>query len=214
MIGFINTFVYNLSYSQSIITLSLIYPLHKSLGHVIRFLATDLSQKLALQITMKSSCRLLFNHLELQTLQNSTQFSNSNSLILVNLHFIFFRLGTPRELFWLQTELSVTAAFSLYSLGSDHSTEDTAPVLLATCIERCIATVAARTTENTAPVLSAACVSRALPSNWSMRHSIFNTTLSSEKQQILQISYFYHILRTTSFVFVRNLPTSVYSQLW
>jgi hypothetical protein len=33
MIGFINTFLYNLSLSQSIIALSLIYPLHKSLGH-------------------------------------------------------------------------------------------------------------------------------------------------------------------------------------
>jgi hypothetical protein len=33
MIGFINTFSYNLSYSQSIIAPPLIYPLHKSLGH-------------------------------------------------------------------------------------------------------------------------------------------------------------------------------------
>jgi hypothetical protein len=40
MIGFVDTFFYNLSYSQSIIALPLIYPLHKSLGHAIRFLAT------------------------------------------------------------------------------------------------------------------------------------------------------------------------------
>jgi hypothetical protein len=33
MIGFVNNFVYNLSSSQSIIVLSLIYQLHKSLGH-------------------------------------------------------------------------------------------------------------------------------------------------------------------------------------
>jgi hypothetical protein len=33
VIGFIKTFVYNLCYSQSIIALALIYPLHKSPGH-------------------------------------------------------------------------------------------------------------------------------------------------------------------------------------
>jgi hypothetical protein len=47
----------------------------------IRFLATDLSQELSVQITMKSSCHFLFNHLGMPTLQKSTQFSNSNSLI-------------------------------------------------------------------------------------------------------------------------------------
>jgi hypothetical protein len=61
--------------------LSLICTFHKSLGHAIRFLATDLSQEVSLQTTMKSSCRCLFNHLGLPTLQNSTQFSNYNSLI-------------------------------------------------------------------------------------------------------------------------------------
>jgi hypothetical protein len=35
------------------------YPLHKSLGHAIRFLATDLSQELSYQITMKSSYHFL-----------------------------------------------------------------------------------------------------------------------------------------------------------
>jgi hypothetical protein len=82
MIGFINIFVYNLSSSQSIIALSPIYPFHKSLGHSIPFLATDLSQELSLQITMKSSY-FFFNHLGMPTLQNSTQFSNANSLISV-----------------------------------------------------------------------------------------------------------------------------------
>jgi N-acyl-L-homoserine lactone synthetase len=52
-----------------------------SLVVATRFLATDLSQDLSLQITMKSSCRFLFNRLGLSTLQNWTQFSNSNSLI-------------------------------------------------------------------------------------------------------------------------------------
>jgi hypothetical protein len=80
MIGLINIFVYNLPYSQPITALPLIYPLHKSLGHAIRFLATDLSQELSLQITMNSSCHLLFNHLGLPTLQNSTQLPNSSSL--------------------------------------------------------------------------------------------------------------------------------------
>jgi hypothetical protein len=180
MIGFINTFVYNLSYSQSIIALSLIYPLQKSLGHAIRFLATDLSQELSFQITIKSSCHFLINRLGLQTLQNSTQFSNPNSLILDNslFHFIFFRLDTPRELFWLQTEVSVTVGFSLYSLGSDHSTENTVPVLLDACITRCIATVAARTTENTALVFLGACLLRELPRNWSMRHNFLTASSS------------------------------------
>jgi hypothetical protein len=45
-----NTFVHNLSYSQSVIALPLIYPLRKSLGHAILSLATDLSQ-----ITVTSS---------------------------------------------------------------------------------------------------------------------------------------------------------------
>jgi hypothetical protein len=81
MIGFIDTFFYNLSYSQSITALPLNHPFHKSLGHTIHFLAMNLTQKLSLQITMKSSFHFLFNHLGVPTLQNSTQFSNANSLI-------------------------------------------------------------------------------------------------------------------------------------
>jgi hypothetical protein len=80
MTGFIDTFFYNLSYSQSIIALQLIHTFKKSLGHTIHFLATDLSQELSLQITTKSSCHFLFNHLEVPTLQNLTQFSSANSL--------------------------------------------------------------------------------------------------------------------------------------
>jgi hypothetical protein len=83
MIGFIDAFFYSLSNSQPIIELSLIYPLHKSLGHALRFLATDLSQELSLQITMKSSYNFLINHLGMSILQNSVQFSNANSLILL-----------------------------------------------------------------------------------------------------------------------------------
>jgi hypothetical protein len=73
--------LYNLSYSQSIIALSLICPLHKSLGDAIRFLATDVSQELSLQITMKISFNFFFIQLGLPILQNSTQFSDYNSLI-------------------------------------------------------------------------------------------------------------------------------------
>jgi hypothetical protein len=80
MIEFIDTF-YNLAYSQSIIALSLIYPLHRSLGHATRFLETDSSQELSLQITAKF-CHFLFNHLGMPTLQNSTQYSNSPILII------------------------------------------------------------------------------------------------------------------------------------
>jgi uncharacterized membrane protein YqhA len=84
MIGFIDTFFYNLFYLQSIIALTPIYPLRKSLGHAIRFLATDLSQELSLQIIMKSSCHFLANHLRMPTLQNTTHFSNANFLISYN----------------------------------------------------------------------------------------------------------------------------------
>jgi hypothetical protein len=76
---FIDTIFYNLSYSQSIIALPLIYPLHKSQGHTIHFLETDLAQELSPQVTMKSACLFLFNHLGMLTLQNSTQFSNAQS---------------------------------------------------------------------------------------------------------------------------------------
>jgi hypothetical protein len=37
---------------------------------------------------------------------------------------VIFRLDTPRKLFWLPTELSIIVGFSLYNLGSDHSTEN------------------------------------------------------------------------------------------
>jgi hypothetical protein len=77
----LNTFVYNLFYSQSIIELSLIYPFYTSLGSAIHFMPTDISRELSLQITMKSSCNFLFNHLGMPTIHNSTQFSHVNSLI-------------------------------------------------------------------------------------------------------------------------------------
>jgi hypothetical protein len=46
MMGFIDAFFYNLSYSQSIKVLPITYPLHKSLGHAVRFLAMDLLEEL------------------------------------------------------------------------------------------------------------------------------------------------------------------------
>jgi hypothetical protein len=65
-----------------------------------------------------------------------------------------------------------------------HSTESTAPVLLAACIARCITTVAARTTENTSPVLLAACVLRALPSNGSISHNMkFNIVKNTHNRE-------------------------------
>jgi hypothetical protein len=75
-IGFISTFVYNVSYSKSPTALLLIYPFHKSLRHAIRFLVTDLSQELSFQIAMKTSYHFLFNHLGLP----NHQFSSYNSL--------------------------------------------------------------------------------------------------------------------------------------
>jgi hypothetical protein len=41
------------------------------------------------------------------------------------IHFIFFWLDITLEPFWLPTALSITVGFSLYSLGSDDSTENT-----------------------------------------------------------------------------------------
>jgi hypothetical protein len=70
------THLYNISYSQSIIALPLIYRLHKSLRHALRFVTTDFSHELSLQITMKSSHHFSFNHFGIPTLQNSAQFSN------------------------------------------------------------------------------------------------------------------------------------------
>jgi hypothetical protein len=63
----------------------------------------------------------------------------------------------------------------LYSLELDHSTQNTSPALLTSCIARCLSTDAARTIENTAPRLPAACVLRVLPSNGCMRHNILWT---------------------------------------
>jgi hypothetical protein len=66
-----------------------------SVVFAIRFLATDLSQELSLQITMNSSCHFLFNHLWPPTLQNSTQFSNSNSLVPLATKILWLcRLGS------------------------------------------------------------------------------------------------------------------------
>jgi hypothetical protein len=117
MTGFINIFVYSLSQSQSITALSLLYPLHKSLGHVIRFLATNLSQKQSLQITMKSSCHLLFNHLGLPTLQNSTQFSSSCSLIPVAQVKVTLRLTVGQSVsLGIEPHLGLVTRYFLFFL--------------------------------------------------------------------------------------------------
>jgi hypothetical protein len=119
---------YNLSYSQSIIVLPLIYPLHKPLGHAIRFLATDLSQELSLRITMKSSCHFLFNHHGMPTFQNSTQFSSANSLISV------VRSN------WLPC-IDAARTYGKYvshvrTLGVDHI-DNTASSVAKACLPRC-----------------------------------------------------------------------------
>jgi hypothetical protein len=160
--------------------LSLIHPLHKSLGHAVRFLTTDLLQEPSLQITMKSSCHFLFNHLGLPTLQNSTQFSNSNSLI---------PLATNRLPYIVAAR---TTQYRKHSFS----------VSLAARIACRLATVAARTTENTASVLLAACVLRALSSNGSMHHNITFTfhasvSMSPSLAQCRTSKYIIlHLLRT------------------
>jgi hypothetical protein len=74
-------------------TLQITPPNLLSLFHLvftIRFLATDLSEELSLQITLKSSCHFFFNYLGLPTLQNSTQLANSELLrFLTTLRFLW-----------------------------------------------------------------------------------------------------------------------------
>jgi hypothetical protein len=189
MIGFIGTFFYNLSYSQSIIALPQIYPFHKSLWHAILFLATDLS----LQITMKSSCHFLFNHLGMTTLQNSTQYSNSSSLIqfshpllATDSRYIDSARTTQKICVTCQSAVhwSVTSTghgvdhiegtFSVvfYKHSARTTAENTDSLLL--CDDTAYARMCLRTLHsngpcanhrNTAPILLAACVLRPFPSS-------------------------------------------------
>jgi hypothetical protein len=88
MIGFIDTYTFtqfgttgNYSAISSTTFQLTVAPALGFSAFTSRILATDLSQELSLQIIMKSSCHFLFNDLGMPTLQNSTQFSNANSLI-------------------------------------------------------------------------------------------------------------------------------------
>jgi hypothetical protein len=124
--------------------LSLIYALHKSLGHAIRFLATDLSQELSLQITMKSSCHFLFNHLALPTLQNSTKFSNSNSLIpLATNRLSLYRPGRTSRKTRVRLRVHWPVA-EHWAWRGPHRI-----VRIVVTLQR----VVARSTENTAPIV-------------------------------------------------------------
>jgi multidrug efflux pump subunit AcrB len=96
MIEFIDT--YTCTFTQfgttgNYNTIAILHTFQLTLAHALGFsafisliLTTDLSQELSLQITMKSSCHFLFNHPGMLTLQNSTQFSNANSLIYSKSH--------------------------------------------------------------------------------------------------------------------------------
>jgi hypothetical protein len=91
MIGFIDTYVYTFTqfgttgnYTTIAILHTFQFTVAQALGVSVltsRILATDLSQELSLQITMKSSSNFLFNHVGKPSLQNSTQFSNATSII-------------------------------------------------------------------------------------------------------------------------------------
>jgi hypothetical protein len=96
------------------------------------------------------------------------------------------QITRTRPILFLLLWLTVLSEWLLlYSLGSDHSTENTAPVLMAACIPRYPAMVAAPTTENTAALLLAACVLRALPSNRSVHHNI--NARNKETTRVLDI---------------------------
>jgi hypothetical protein len=96
MIGFINAFVYNISLSQSIIALSLIYPLHKSLGHAK-------SSQSSLLVSWQRIC-------------------NSPMLSLLFTGWLSTDDWSEPTYDW--TGLTIIIGFSLYSLESDHSTEN------------------------------------------------------------------------------------------
>jgi hypothetical protein len=158
MIGFIDNFLYNVSYSQSIIALPLIYPLRKSLGHAIRFPATDLSQEQSLQTTIKSSCHFLFNHFGKPTLQNSTQFSHP---LLATVSRYIDRHG-PRRKHVSLGRLLVHWSFISMGHGPQQKTQPlscvTSPRAGNLFSLHCIATVRAQTTENAVSVFFAVCV--------------------------------------------------------
>jgi hypothetical protein len=137
---------------------------------------------------MKSYCHFLFNHFGLPTLQNSTQFSNSNSLIPLAINRLsLYSLGrTPWKTratcqnAWSGPYKKHLFCYPLQSPVMDHSRKHS----LSTAVRlhlvgenvftvRCIATIRAWITENNAPLLFTACVLRALPSNGCMRHNIY-----------------------------------------
>jgi hypothetical protein len=116
MIGFIDTSLYNLSlnYNQysataDLLTSQITRTCHPFPGNGF------ITQKLSLQINMKSSCNFFFNDLGMSTLQNSTQFSNSNSPVSVVLGCVLPSLAANE--------------LSLYRRGTDHA-GNTALVLL------------------------------------------------------------------------------------
>jgi hypothetical protein len=88
MIGFIDTYKFTeFGTTSSHSAIAVLHTFQLTVSHALEFsifisriLATDLSQELSLQITMKLPCHFLFNHLGMLTLQNSTKFSNANSL--------------------------------------------------------------------------------------------------------------------------------------
>jgi hypothetical protein len=72
MIGFINTFCYNVSKSQSIIAPSLIYPLHQSLGHAK-----------SSQSSLVVSWQRIYKSLTVTTKHIKFLFSQANSVLLL-----------------------------------------------------------------------------------------------------------------------------------
>jgi hypothetical protein len=85
MIGFIDTYTFTqFGTAGTYSTVATLHTFQLTVAHALgfsvfssRILATDLTQELLLQITMKSSCHFLFNPFGMLTLQNSTQFSNA-----------------------------------------------------------------------------------------------------------------------------------------
>jgi hypothetical protein len=94
MTGFINTFRYNLSWSESIIALQLIYPLHQSLRHAK-----------SSQSSLVVSWQRIYNTLTVTT-AHIILFSQANSVVL---------LYTPSILILV---LPQVPALELYSLTS------------------------------------------------------------------------------------------------
>jgi hypothetical protein len=175
-----------------------------SLVFSVRVLARDLSQSLChfIHHRIYSSCEVSNSHTKSSWHSLIPSIADSlNSDLLLSLflltqtltthyltHFIFFRLDTPLELFWLPNGLSVIIGFSLYSLRS-HLTENTYIAY------QCMPSIVAYSLQRV--YLATGCLPRIclpgkvfiapLPSNGSIRHNVKRVTLEMCTETVVDL---------------------------